>query len=98
VNRQHRLHTLVSHVRGPAEEVTFAGLPVSSAIPIVMGESGNVTVWFQVLSYAGTLTITAMFDPDHFPDLDILTDALRDALEEIVRGEPIVRRADRAVT
>ena len=90
VNRQHRLHTLVSHVRGPAEQVTFADLPISSAIPVVVGESGNVTVWFQVLSYAGTLTITVIFDPDHFPDLDILADALRDALDLIIRGERIV--------
>jgi hypothetical protein len=73
---QHRINTLVSHVRGPAEPVSFGGSPVSAAIPIVVGDGGNVTVFFEVLSYAGTLTITAIVDPDHFPDLDALTDAL----------------------
>jgi hypothetical protein len=29
-----------------------------------------------VLSYAGTLTITAVADPAHFPDLPVLAEAL----------------------
>jgi hypothetical protein len=41
-------------------------------------------VYFEVLSYAGTLTVTAITDPDHFPDLDTLTDALRAELDVIV--------------
>jgi len=85
MNHQHRLNTLVSHVRGPAEQVTFGGLPVSSAIPVVVAEGGNITVYFEVLSYAGTLTVTVIVDPDHFPDLDTLTDALRAELDLISR-------------
>jgi diacylglycerol O-acyltransferase / wax synthase len=88
MNHQHRLHTLVSHVRGPAEQVTFGGFPITSAIPLVVAEGGNVTVYFEVLSYAGTLTISAIIDPDHFPDLDTLTDALSAELDLIIHLPP----------
>ena len=77
MNHQHRFHTLVSHVRGPAEPVTFGGCRITSAIPAGVGPGGNIPVYVEVLSYAGTLTMTAIADPDHFPDLDTLTDALR---------------------
>ena len=50
-----------------------------------VGPGGNIPVYFEVLSYAGTLTVTAIADPDHFPDLDTLTDALRDELDLIIR-------------
>jgi diacylglycerol O-acyltransferase len=84
MNHQHRFHTLVSHVRGPAGPVTFGRSQVISAIPVSVAEGGNVTVYFGVLSYAGTLTLTAITDPDHFPDLDTLTDALRAELDLII--------------
>jgi WS/DGAT/MGAT family acyltransferase len=84
MNHQHRLHTLVSHVRGPAEQVTFGGFAITSAIPLVVAEGGNITVYFEVLSYAGTLAISVITDPDHFPDLDTLTDALRTELDLII--------------
>jgi diacylglycerol O-acyltransferase / wax synthase len=83
MNHQHRLHTLVSHVRGPAEQVTFAGFPISSAIPIAVGEGGNLTVYFEVLSYAGTLTITVTADAGRFPELEALADALAAELDLI---------------
>jgi diacylglycerol O-acyltransferase / wax synthase len=86
MNHQHRLHTLVSHVRGPAERVAFGGSPVTAAIPISVGQAGNLTVNFEVLSYAGTLTITVIADPDHFTRLEALTQALRAELDGITRG------------
>ena len=84
MNHQHRFHTLVSHVRGPAERVTFGGAEVTSAIPAGVAEGGNITVYFEVLSYASTLTLTAITDPDHFPDPSTLTDALRSELDQII--------------
>ena len=84
MDHQHRFHTLVSHVRGPAEPVTFGGCPITSAISAGVGPGGNIPVYFEVLSYAGTLTVTAIADPDHFPELDTLTDALRAELDVIV--------------
>ncbi|MGN6795685.1 MAG: wax ester/triacylglycerol synthase domain-containing protein [Streptosporangiaceae bacterium] len=84
MNHQRRFHTLVSHVRGPAEHVTVGGSLVTEAIPIGVAEGGNITVYFGVLSYAGTLAITAIVDPDHLPGLDALADALRAELDLII--------------
>ena len=70
---------------GPAEPVTFGGSPITSAIPVSVGEAGNGTVYFQVLSHAGTITIAAITDPAHFPELGALTEALRAELYKISR-------------
>ena len=83
MNHQHRFHTLVTHVRGPVEPVRLAGHRVVSAIPVAVAEGGNTTVCFEVLSYAGALTITAIVDPDHGPDLDELTCSLQHQLDSI---------------
>lgn len=83
INHQHRLHTLVTHVRGPAEPVMLCGHEVSGAIPVGVADDGNITVYFEVLSYAGELTITAIVDPDHGPDLDDLTSRLQIELDSI---------------
>src|SRR5262249_28510988 len=85
MNHQHRLNTLVSHVRGPAEQVTFGGFSITSVIPIAVAEGGNVTVYFEVLFYAGTLIILVIVDPEHFPDLDTITDVLCAELDLISR-------------
>jgi hypothetical protein len=77
MNHQRRMHTLVSNVRGPEQPVTFGGRPVQAIIPAAVGEAGNTTASFEVLSYAGTVTITAIVDPDRFPDLSTLTEGLR---------------------
>jgi diacylglycerol O-acyltransferase len=84
MNHQHRFHTLVTHVRGPAEPVTLSGHQVSAAIPIAVAEGGNITVHFEVLSYADMLTIVVIVDPDHGPDLDDLTRRLQSELESII--------------
>jgi len=86
MNHQRRMHTLVSHVRGPEQPITFAGAPVKAIIPAAVGEAGNITVSFEVLSYAGTVTITAIADPDRFPDLSTLTDALQVELALLTNG------------
>lgn len=86
MNHQHRMHTLVSHVRGPSEPITFAGCQIRSAIPMGVGADGNMTVYFEVLTYAGTVTITAIADPVRFPDLDVLAQAVSDALDRITEG------------
>lgn len=85
--RQRRMHTLVSDVRGPAEPVTLAGRPVSAIIPVAVGESGNVTVSFVALSYAGTLTVTVVADSS-VPDLPLLAGALQAELTALVGPAP----------
>jgi hypothetical protein len=83
MNHQRRFHTLVSHVRGPDEPLSFGGVRISAAAPIGVAEGGNSTVYFEVLTYDGTLTITAIIDPDHFPDGDVLAAALERQLSAI---------------
>jgi hypothetical protein len=76
-DRQRMVHTFVTNLRGPDRRVDFAGMPVVELIPVSLA-TGNVTVAFAALSYAGTLTVTIVADPDHIPDLDGLVDALDD--------------------
>jgi WS/DGAT/MGAT family acyltransferase len=83
MNQQRRMHTLVSHVRGPVDPIRFSGWPVRSTVPIGSIGAGNMTVYFEVFTCAGTVTITSIADPDRFPDLDVLTRALRDELDRI---------------
>lgn len=88
MNHQHRFHILVSHVRGPAERLNFGGSPITEAIPIGVAGGGNLTVYLEVLSYAGTLAITAIIDPEHFRSIDALTNALSAELELIMQRDP----------
>ena len=74
----------MTNVRGPQATVYLDGSPVTSAIPVSVSENGNVTAHFSVMSYAGTLTITIIVDPDHFPDLDFLIEALREQMRYLV--------------
>ena len=71
----------MSSMRGPEQPISFAGTPILNIIPVAVAESGNITVAFDVLSYAGTLTITAVADPDHVPDLPVLAECLRAELD-----------------
>jgi hypothetical protein len=77
MSRQRRLHTLVSFVRGPEQPVRFGGAAVRTVIPLVVSGTSNITVSVQALSYAGTMTVTIMADPDRCPDLDVLARALQ---------------------
>ena len=84
MNHQHRFHTLVTHVRGPVDPVTLGGHQVDAAIPAAVGEGGNMTAYFEVLSYAGVLTIAMIVDPDHGPDLDDLERRLQREFDSII--------------
>ncbi|WP_330276248.1 WS/DGAT domain-containing protein [Lentzea sp. NBC_00516] len=76
VDRQRLVNTFVSNLRGPEHRLSFLGAPVVDVIA-VSGISGNVTVAFVALSYAGTLNITAIADPERCPDLEVLAEGLR---------------------
>lgn len=82
MDHQRVINTLVTNVRGPDDRLAFAGATIGSVIPISI-VTGNVTVAFAVLSYAGTLTITINSDADRFPELTTLRDLVRDALAEV---------------
>ena len=79
IDRQRLIHTFVSNLHGPEGRLTFIGCPIISIIPL-SASTGNVTVSFAVLSYAGELTITLIADPETCPDLPTLRDALQSQL------------------
>ena len=89
---QQRMHTMVSSIHGPDEQVAIGGATVVSIVPLVSAETGNVTVSFDVLSYAGVLTITAIADPDAVPDLSDLVTALRSELATLAAATPAISR------
>jgi diacylglycerol O-acyltransferase len=74
----------VTHVRGPVDPVTLGGHQVNAAIPVGVGVGGNMTAYFEVLSYGGVLTIAMIVDPDHGPDLDDLRCRLQSELDSII--------------
>ena len=79
MDHQHLINTLVTNVRGPDVPLTFAGTAIRTVTPISI-VTGNVTVAFAVLSYAGMLTITVNSDADACPDVDRLTERLAQTL------------------
>jgi len=82
IDRQRAIHTFVSNLRGPEYRLTFLRCPVTCIIPL-SGASGNVTVSFAVLSYAGSLVITLVADPDTCPDLSQLRELLAEELSAL---------------
>ncbi|ANP73458.1 wax ester/triacylglycerol synthase domain-containing protein [Cryobacterium arcticum] len=75
IDGQRLIHTFTSNVRGPAEPLTLVGCPITALLPL-SAATGNVSVAFVALSYAGTLVITIVADPDACPDLQALREAL----------------------
>jgi diacylglycerol O-acyltransferase / wax synthase len=83
IDHQRMVTTFVTNLPGPDGPVTLAGLPVVDMQPVSL-TTGNVTVAFAVLSYAGALTMTVAADPDQVGDLDLLVAALDDEFRQLV--------------
>lgn len=85
--RQTRINTFVTNVRGPKEQLSLLGVPITEVIPIGY-TTGNVAVAFAVLSYAGQLTVTVTADRETTTeDLPLLAFELRAELETLTRPE-----------
>lgn len=84
VDGQHLVHTFVTNLRGPAEQLSLFGRHITDA-HVVAVVPGNVTVSFAVFSYAGTLGVTVVSDPDRCADIDVLVDSLREHLARLSR-------------
>lgn len=69
----------MTNLRGPEERLEIFGFPITGIVPLSVN-TGNITVSFAVLSYAGTLTIMIVADPDACPDLPALQQALTEEL------------------
>jgi hypothetical protein len=82
INRQRLVSVFVTNLRGPADQVRFAGAVIADVIPIT-DIAGNVTLSFGVLSYAGALVVVVVADPDRHPDLDALAGLLQSELDDL---------------
>ena len=84
LRRQRFLHTVVSNVRGPDRQQTFAGAPISQVLPLSIGGGGNITATFVALSYQNTLTISIIADPTTMPDIARTAALLQTQLDALV--------------
>lgn len=84
ISRQRLINTFVTNLRGPESSLAILDHPITDivAVPVI---TGNVTIAFAVLSYAGTVTVTIIADPVRCPDLDFLTEELREELDALTR-------------
>jgi diacylglycerol O-acyltransferase / wax synthase len=89
VDRQRLVTTLVTNLRGPDHRLSFLTAPITDVIP-VSPITGNVTVAFAVLSYAGTLVVTVIADPQRCPDLPALVTHLQAQLD-LLTGQHAAR-------
>lgn len=97
VGRQHLVTTMVTNLHGPDVPLSFLTVPITEIIP-VSPITGNVTVGFAVLSYAGTLAVTVVADPGRCPDLPVLLARLQSELDLLIIDRtpgPAPQAADR---
>ncbi len=82
INNQRLVNTFVTNVRGPKTPLSLLGAKITEIVAI-SPIAGNVTVAFAALSYAGTLTITVIGDPERCPDLDDIAAELQRQLDQL---------------
>lgn len=87
VDHQRLVTTFVTNLRGPEARLSLLGAAITDVIAVAH-VTGNVTVAFAVLSYAGALTVTVIADPDACPDLPVVVRALQHELDILTQAEP----------
>lgn len=80
ISHQRLVNTFVTNMRGPEDRLSFLGSTITDIIP-VSPIAGNVTVAFAALSYAGTMTIAVIADPQTCSDADRIATELQNQLE-----------------
>lgn len=83
VDHQRLVHTFETNLRGPAEPVVLAGARIEEIVPVAVNP-GNVGVSFDVLSYAGSLTISVVADPVVVPEIDQVGSLLAQQLDALI--------------
>lgn len=84
VDHQRLVNSFVTNVHGPDAALSFCGCPVARLVPVAV-TPGNVAVTFVVLSYAGTLTVSVVTDPDIVEDSGPLVAHVREELDLLLR-------------
>ncbi len=79
VDHQRLVHSFETNLRGPAEVLRLAGAQVEQIVPIAVNP-GNVGLSFDVLSYAGGLTVALVADPEVVPEVAAVAQMLGEEL------------------
>lgn len=80
--RQRLANVYVANVPGPRVPLYLAGAPLLEVFPVVP-LIGNLTLGVGAFSYDGQFNITAVGDSACFPDIDVFTQGVRDALQSL---------------
>jgi WS/DGAT/MGAT family acyltransferase len=83
--RQRSVNLVVTNVPGPPVPLYLAGARLLELFPM-MPVMGNLTLVVAVLSYAGQLNLTAVADRDGCPDVEVFTQGVRSALDDLARS------------
>jgi WS/DGAT/MGAT family acyltransferase len=83
--RQRSVNLVVTNVAGPPVPLFLAGARLLELVPM-MPVMGNLTLVVAVLSYAGQLNLATAADHDSCPDLEIFTQGVRSALDDLARS------------
>ncbi len=87
IAHQRLVHTFETNLRGPGVALHLGGGRIEAIVPMV-ATPGNVGVTFAVLSYAGTLGVTVIADPDILTEQSRLTDALATRFRRLGAATP----------
>jgi WS/DGAT/MGAT family acyltransferase len=79
IDRQRVVNSFLTNMRGPDRPIALGGAVVRLIAPVTLA-AGNVSIAFAALSYAGTLAVTVITDPDITPELDLLAVSLERGL------------------
>ena len=93
--RQRSVNLVVTNAPGPPVPLCLAGARLLEVFPM-MPTMGNLTLVVGVLSYEDQLNFTAAADRDGCPDVEMFTQGVRSALDDLARSAlvPAYREAD----
>jgi len=81
---QRSITTVTTNVPGPPFPLYCLGREMLEELPY-LGLSDGVRVTTAIVSYNGLISVGVTGDEDSVPDVQVVTDAVRDALAELVR-------------
>jgi len=87
MRRQRFINAIETYLPGPPSQMEILGAPVRD-LSLIQPLGADVGLTFLASSYAGRLTVTVRTDPDLFPDLDVLIEAMERDWRQLVLITP----------
>jgi diacylglycerol O-acyltransferase len=84
VEHQRLVNTFETNLRGPASASSFGHHRITDIVPMAVNP-GNVGISFVVLSYAGTITVTLVSDPEIVTEPELIASAFEDVTRRLRR-------------